>query len=174
MHYLNDLGRAIKREDVAEVRRLLSLGPDVNATCGSHPDTQGETPLMLAASRGKTAIMKLLLDVGANPNESWPGQWSSLARAAASKSAAAVILLLQRGADPTRTPRLRCVVGARQCGRCATPSASGRSRFGSKNSHNCFGSSVASDSADASLRYCHWPRDLPRRMWQRHCSQYAN
>jgi ankyrin repeat protein len=85
MHYVNDLGRAIKREDVAEIRRLLSLGPDVNAPCGSHRDTEGETPLMIAASRGNTAIIKLLLDAGANPNDSWPGQWSSLARAAASK-----------------------------------------------------------------------------------------
>lgn len=103
MHYLDDLGRAIKYEDIAEVRRLIAAGRDVDSPCGIHPDTIGETPLMLAASRGNTAIMKLLLGAGASMNVSWPGDWSPLARAASSKSAAAVILLLESGAD-TRAP----------------------------------------------------------------------
>lgn len=95
----SDLARAIKREDVAETRRLPSTGFDVNAPCRGHPNTKGETPLMIAASRGNTAIIKLRLDAGANPNEPWPGQGSALARAAASKSAPAIILLLKNGAD---------------------------------------------------------------------------
>lgn len=100
MHHLDDLGRAIKYEDIGEVRRLVASGRDANTPCGIHPDTLGETPLMIAASRGNTAIMKFLLDSGAGMNVSWPGDWSPLARATASKSAPAVILLLERGADP--------------------------------------------------------------------------
>jgi ankyrin repeat protein len=99
MHYLDELGRAVKYEDIAEIRRLIASGRDVNTPCGVHPETIGETALMIAASRGNTAIVKLLLDAGANMNVAWPGAWSPLARAAASKSAPAVILLLESGAD---------------------------------------------------------------------------
>ena len=99
MEYLNDLGRAVKREDVAATRRLLATCRDVNAPCGGHPTTKGNTPLMIAASRGNTAIIRMLLEAGANPNVSWPGHWSALARAATSKSAPAIVLLLQNGAD---------------------------------------------------------------------------
>jgi len=99
MHYLDDLGRAIKYEDIATVRRLIASGRDVNATCGLHPDTAGETPLMIAASRGNTLLISLLLDAGAIIEVQWPGDWSPLARAAAAGSAKAVVLLLQRGAS---------------------------------------------------------------------------
>jgi len=99
MHYLDELGRAVKYEDITEIRKLIASGRDVNTPCGIHPITIGETALMIAASRGNTAIVKLLLDAGANINVACPGDWSPLARAVASKSAPAVILLLERGAD---------------------------------------------------------------------------
>jgi ankyrin repeat protein len=93
---MTPLSRAVKVQDVAEVKRLLASGHDVNA-----PDEYGETPIMTAASKGHTAIIEVLLDAGANPNVAWPEDWSPIARATAAGSHRAVVLLLKRGVDPT-------------------------------------------------------------------------
>jgi ankyrin repeat protein len=92
---MNDLNQAVKREDRDEVKRLVSIGHQVNA-----PDEDGITPLMVAADRGNTAILRFLLDAGADPNVRCPGDWSPLARATAAGNHRAVVLLLKRGADP--------------------------------------------------------------------------
>jgi ankyrin repeat protein len=92
VHLLNE---AVKREDVFEVKRLLEAGQDANSG-----DAHGITPVMVAASRGNTALLQLLLDAGADPNVRRPGDWSPLMRAAVAGSHRAVVLLLSRGADP--------------------------------------------------------------------------
>ena len=97
---MNDLNRAIKYQNVFEVRRLLAAGSDVNAPDTTDANVLGETPLMVAASTGNTAVIRLLLEAGADMETASPGDWSPLARAAASASSAAVILLLQHGASP--------------------------------------------------------------------------
>jgi ankyrin repeat protein len=90
---LGPLNRAVKRQDVFEVRRLIAAGDDVRAC-----DGRGVAPVLLAADRGNTVILRLLLDAGADPNTSWSGGWTPLVRAAAAGSGGAVALLLERGA----------------------------------------------------------------------------
>ena len=89
---MSPLSRAIKRQDVFEVRRLIAAGNDVRV------DGCGVAPVLIAAARGNTVILRLLLDAGADPNTSWPGGWTPLVRAAAAGSGGAVALLLERGA----------------------------------------------------------------------------
>jgi hypothetical protein len=55
---------------------------------------------LIAADRGNTNVLRLLLDAGADPNTLWPGGWTPLVRAAFAGSHGAVALLLDRGADP--------------------------------------------------------------------------
>lgn len=101
--YCADLQRrligSIGNEDLAEVRKLISLG--------ANPDTadvstfQGVRPLMVAASRDP-AIVTMLLDNGAVVNEEYcccAMCQSPLTRAIQGRRADTVELLLERGAD---------------------------------------------------------------------------
>lgn len=56
------LYKAVKHGDAINVRRLLSVGSDPNETWGGL-----DTPLSVAAARGNTPILRLLLDAGAKP-----------------------------------------------------------------------------------------------------------
>jgi hypothetical protein len=80
------LYKAAKRGDVIAVRQLLSGGCDPNATL------RGDRPLIAAAARGNTPILRLLLDAGAEPD------WWALQVAAFGNHAEAVRLLLAAGA----------------------------------------------------------------------------
>src|SRR5689334_20291969 len=82
---------AIRRDDTAAVQALLKAN-DINLK-----DSRGDTPLMYAAAAGSEAMMRLLLDAGADVNtknsfEATPLMWAitSLPR---------VKLLIDRGAD---------------------------------------------------------------------------
>ncbi len=52
--------QSVKRGDVAEVKRLIEEGGDVNAQ-----DKEGTTALMAASAMGHTDIVKLLKEAGA-------------------------------------------------------------------------------------------------------------
>lgn len=52
-----------EREVVRLVRRVLALGPDVNAQT-----TGGVTALLLATDKGQIGVVRLLLEAGANPS----------------------------------------------------------------------------------------------------------
>ena len=62
------LHESIRRNDLAGVKALIARGVDVNA-----PSRYGVTPLGLAALNANTAILRALLDAGANPSAATPG-----------------------------------------------------------------------------------------------------
>ena len=80
------LSRAIKHGDVIIVRRLLSAGCDLNEAYGGP-----YTILALAAARGNTPIIQLLLNAGAEPT------YVAVQAAALGNHARAVRLLLAAG-----------------------------------------------------------------------------
>jgi ankyrin repeat protein len=69
----NDVMTAVIYSDPATVAQLLSLGrwPDKR-------DSNGLTPLMIAAARGDAAIVQLLLERGADPDLQAPGGATAL------------------------------------------------------------------------------------------------
>jgi ankyrin repeat protein len=103
--------------DLEKTRVLLDHGADVNAR-----SSDLRTPLMIAARRpDNTAVVKLLLDRGANPNpNAHPFTESSpLIEAATAGNAATMELLLARGADAKAAgePALKMAVTT-QCSKC--------------------------------------------------------
>lgn len=83
--------------EIEKTKMLLSHGADVNAR-----SSDMRTPLMIAARKpGNSALVKLLLEKGANPNpNSHPSAESSpLLEAATAGDAASVELLIAKGAE---------------------------------------------------------------------------
>ena len=74
----NSLMQAVKADDVAQVRRLIAAGVDVDAT-----DASGDVPLIMAAYLGHTEITGLLLDAGADVTAVDPGMKATALHAAA-------------------------------------------------------------------------------------------
>ena len=119
---------AARTSDVAEVRRLIEQGVDVNqaepdgATAlhwASHQNDPeivkllldagaavavvnryGVQPLSLAAENGNAVILELLLEAGADPNASLPEGETALMTAARAGDADSIRALLVHGADP--------------------------------------------------------------------------
>jgi ankyrin repeat protein len=85
-------------DDIDKMRLLLERGADANAR-----SDDGRTPLMIAAGRfGSSALVKLLLDHGANPSAKCPGlitDKTPLSEAAYAGDEAVVGMLIERGAD---------------------------------------------------------------------------
>lgn len=103
--------------DLEKTRLLLGHGADVNAR-----SSDMRTPLMIAARRpGNIAVIKLLLDHGANPNpNAHPAAESSpLLEAATAPDAASMELLLGRGADAKAVaqPAITMAISL-QCAKC--------------------------------------------------------
>src|SRR5688572_26833330 len=61
------LHRAVERDDVAEVARLIRAGSDIKAT-----NRYGVAPISLACARGNAAIVDILLQAGADANTALP------------------------------------------------------------------------------------------------------
>jgi ankyrin repeat protein len=88
----NDLMTATVMGDGAAVKELLEDGKDPNAR-----QSDGKTPLMVAASRNDLAIATLLLAKGADPNLRAAGGMNAMALAKARGPAGApMVQLLQR------------------------------------------------------------------------------
>jgi len=103
--------------DLEKTRVLVAHGADVNAR-----SSDMRTPLIVAARRpGNTAVVKLLLEHGANPNpNSHPAVESApLLEAATAGDAAGMELLLGRGAETKEAgePALEMAVAMR-CAKC--------------------------------------------------------
>jgi tetratricopeptide (TPR) repeat protein len=88
------LMEAAFKGDLAELKRLLSAGADVNVK-----DDDLSTPLMVAASQGHTAIVRELLARGADINMQNKYGWTPLMLATSAKHTEIIKLLLSNGAD---------------------------------------------------------------------------
>lgn len=89
---------AVKKNDAATVRRLIAEGVDVDAT-----DSRGDAPMIMAAYLGHTAILRDLLEAGANVGALDPGMKATALHAAAyAGHAPAAQLLVQYGVEIDR------------------------------------------------------------------------
>src|SRR5262249_3940627 len=77
------------------IDKLLDDGVNVNAA-----NSEGVTPLLVAAMMGRLEVVRKLIRLGANPNGGPTGADRPLHRAAMMGHAAVVKLLLDHGADP--------------------------------------------------------------------------
>ncbi len=91
---------ATNRRNIAAVHVLLEAGANINArgTAGT-----GRTALMCAASRGYTAIVRMLLDHGADPNITTPNGHTALSLAQRRKRDDDVVSMLE--SHPSQTIR---------------------------------------------------------------------
>jgi ankyrin repeat protein len=86
--------RAARRGDIAELRRLLESGVDVNCRRLS-----GRTALTVAAEHGHAAVVRMLLERRADPDARRRDGETALSLAATAGHAAVVEALLAAGAD---------------------------------------------------------------------------
>jgi len=90
---LKAISASMSPKDMADIRRLLELGADVNVA-----SPNGITPLHVASFQGHPEIVKLLLDAGAKVNAENSGEFTALHMAAEKGHAEIVKLLLDAGA----------------------------------------------------------------------------
>src|SRR5262245_42343631 len=88
------LHRAVERDEVDEVRRLIGARADVKAV-----NRYGAAPISQACARGNAQIVELLLDAGADVNTALPEGETCLMSAASAGSLPTVKALLIRGAN---------------------------------------------------------------------------
>ncbi len=90
--------KAVQKNDVERVRALIADGVDVNEL-----DPNGDAPLVMAAYLGHAAIVKLLLDAGADLSAVDPGMKATALHAAAYAGRTdAARLLIEAGIDIDR------------------------------------------------------------------------
>ncbi|MEW6347707.1 MAG: ankyrin repeat domain-containing protein [Thermodesulfobacteriota bacterium] len=92
-HLSAELIRAADKGNVAEIKRLLKKGADVNGT-----DEEGQTALMWAAMWGYVAVMKALIDHGADIHVKTDDGATALTCASSMGQEEARKFLLERGA----------------------------------------------------------------------------
>lgn len=86
--------RAVERNDLAEVHRLLKAGADPAAA-----NRYGVTPLHMASTNGNAEIIERLISAGADPNAAMPDGETVLMTASRTGRPEAIRALLARGAD---------------------------------------------------------------------------
>jgi ankyrin repeat protein len=87
--------------DQAEVQRLVRSGADVNER-----DSDGWTPLMYAAQKGRPEVVKLLLEKGADPNTRRKDGSTAFMDAIGGAQVDTIRLLLDKGADERAERRI--------------------------------------------------------------------
>ena len=93
-----DLSRAANDGDLITVQRYVEAGANIEGGARMRDGSYGAPPLTLAASTGQTAVVRYLLDQGANPN--LRGMSNPLIVACWRGEYEVAELLLERGADP--------------------------------------------------------------------------
>jgi ankyrin repeat protein len=96
------LHRAVERDDIAAVERLLTSGADAKAA-----NRYGVTPLHVAATNGSVRMIERLLAAGADPNAAIPSGETVLMTAARTGRPDALKALLVRGANVQARERLK-------------------------------------------------------------------
>jgi ankyrin repeat protein len=92
------LMEAVQRNDAARVQELIAQGVDV-----SEPDDSQDAPLVMAAYKGHTEIVRLLLEAGADVTAVDPGMKATALHAAAyAGRAEAAKLLVEHGIEIDR------------------------------------------------------------------------
>ena len=95
------LMRAVLNGSVETVKTVMEFKPDLNAqTTDPDPNTSGSTALMYAVAKNRKEVLDMLLDAGADINESDVTVGSALTWAAYYDREDLVADLLERGADP--------------------------------------------------------------------------
>lgn len=89
------LHQAVYQDEIETARRLIAAGADVRAATR----IGAITPLLVAAKNGNPAMIKLLVDAGADPKSANAQGTTALMMAAAAGNAEAVNLLIDKGAD---------------------------------------------------------------------------
>ena len=97
---INQLVEAVTSNDIAEVRRLIEAGADVNILIGDQV-----TPLFLASLKGHKEIVKLLLDAGAVVNKRVKDDFTGLHVASLNGHVEVVKQLLEAGANVNASTR---------------------------------------------------------------------
>jgi hypothetical protein len=90
--------RAIDRGDTQAVQKLIEGGAAVNDV--GRDDFPGAPPIAIAAAKGNTALVEILLEAGANPNACCCSCVTALHRAIEAGHSDTVTRLLEGGADP--------------------------------------------------------------------------
>lgn len=90
----DDLNFAAFKGDVAEIKRILRAGTDVDIR-----NHNNETPLINAAARGHAPAVKVLISAGANVNAQTGTGYSPLHAAADNGHSAVVVALIRGNAD---------------------------------------------------------------------------
>ena len=86
--------RASAKGDLAQVKKLLAEGADINSA-----DSKGRTALIEAAWGGYIDVVKLLIEQGADVDCADMSGFSPLMRAVEEEHVAVVTYLIQKGAD---------------------------------------------------------------------------
>lgn len=95
-----DLYQAVENNNIEEVRRLLSEGVDVDAKIESENKKHRWSPLHIAAHRGYTEIVMLLIASGANLDHKDEDGYTPLHKTAWSGNTKEATILLDSGANP--------------------------------------------------------------------------
>ena len=96
----DDLIMAASQGNVSKVKALIKRGVNVNAAAPATSQVpQGITPLMFSSAENHLEITKILLDAGADPNQSDKGGGTALIYAVWKGHLHIVKLLIEHGAN---------------------------------------------------------------------------